>query len=120
MTGRERLGSPGPEGPDQDARLARTGQRSPGQGRTTTDVIVRMWEVRGEPDRMPELVGWVCEAALPAVEYDPRHAGSEVFSATDRVVVISRGRGEPRPLPDPPAHLVARPPHSWDFAPVDR
>lgn len=86
----------------------------------TVDVIVRMWEVRGYPDRVPELIAWVCDTALPGVEHDPRHAGSEVFSSTDRVVVISRWRGEPLPLPDPPDDLVARPPYAWDFAPVDR
>jgi hypothetical protein len=83
-------------------------------------VIVRMWEVRGYPARLSDLVGWVCDTALPAIEHDPRHAGSEVFSATDRVVVISRWRGEPLRLPDPPADLVARTPHAWDFTPVDR
>lgn len=86
----------------------------------SASVIVRMWEVRGYPERLPELVGWVCDVALPAVEHDPGHAGSEVFSATDRVVVISRWRGEPLPLPDPPTDLVARRPHAWDFTPVDR
>lgn len=85
-----------------------------------SDVIVRMWEVRARPGRVPELVGWVCETGIPAVEPDPRHAGTEVFSSTDRVVVISRWRGDPVPLPDPPTELVARPPHSWDFTPVDR
>jgi hypothetical protein len=79
-----------------------------------------MWEVRGYPERLPALVDWVCGTALPAVEHHPGHAGSEVFSATDRVVVISRWRGEPLPLPDPPGDLVARPPHAWDFTPVDR
>ena len=83
-------------------------------------MIVRMWEVRGYPQRLPELVAWVCETALPQVEVDPRHLESEVFSATDRVVVISRWRGEPVRLPDTPPELVARDPHSWDFAPVDR
>jgi hypothetical protein len=83
-------------------------------------VIVRMWEVRGYRARLPALVAWVCDTALPAIEHDPGHAGSEVFSATDRVVVISRWRGEPRRLPDPPSDLVARPPHAWDFTPVDR
>ena len=85
-----------------------------------SDVIVRMWEVRAEPERVPELVNWVCDTALPHIEFDPRHIASEVFSATERVVVISRWRGEPVPLPPPPAELVARPPHGWDFAPVDR
>lgn len=79
-----------------------------------------MWEVRAVPDRLAELVGWVCDTALPQVEHDPGHAGSEVFSAPDRVVVISRWRGEPVALPPPPAELVARAPHSWDFTPVDR
>lgn len=83
-------------------------------------VIIRMWEVRGHPARIPELVTWVCDTALPAVEVDPSHAGSEVFSSSDRVVVISRWRGEPLSLPAPPAELVARRPHAWDFTPVDR
>jgi hypothetical protein len=83
-------------------------------------VIVRMWEVRSYPERLPELIEWACDTALSAVEVDPRHAGSEVFAATDRVVIISRWRGEPVPLPEPPESLVARPPHEWDFAPVDR
>lgn len=83
-------------------------------------MIVRMWEVKAAPDRVADLITWVCETALPVVEPDPRHAGSEVFSSTDRVVVISRWRGEPAPLPSPPEVLVARPPHEWDFTPVDR
>lgn len=83
-------------------------------------MIVRMWEVRGAAQRLPELVRWVCDTALPEVEEDPRHAGSEVFSSADRVVVISWWRGEPVPLPEPPADLVARPPHAWDFTPVTR
>lgn len=83
-------------------------------------MIVRMWEVRGHPERVPELIEWACGTALPAVEPDPRHAGSEVFASTERVVIISRWRGEPVPLPDPPEDLVARPPYAWDFAPVDR
>lgn len=83
-------------------------------------MIVRMWEVRGEPERLPALVRWVCDVALPAVEPDPRHAGSEVFASADRVVVISRWRDSPQSLPEPPPELVARRPHTWDFAPVDR
>lgn len=81
-------------------------------------MIVRMWEVRTYA--VPALVAWVCDTALPAVEPDPRHIGSEVFSATERVVVISRWHGEPVPFPDPPPGLVARRPHAWDFTPVDR
>lgn len=80
-----------------------------------------MWEVRGHPDRFPELLAWVCDTALPQVEHDPRHVASEVFSSTDhRVVVISRWHGEPLALARPPSRLVAREPRSWDFTPVDR
>lgn len=85
------------------------------------DVIARMWEVRGRPEQFPQLLAWVCEKAVPQVELDPRHIASEVFSSTDhRVVVISRWRFDPQSLPKPPADLVARSPHEWDFTPVDR
>jgi hypothetical protein len=84
-------------------------------------MIVRMWEVRAEPRRFAQLIEWVCDRALPAIEVSPLHMGSEVFSSTDhRVVVISKWRGSPEDLPTPPATLVARPPHSWDFTQVDR
>jgi hypothetical protein len=85
------------------------------------DVIVRMWEARARPEHFTELLSWVCEAALPEIEVYPLHMSSEVFSSTDnRVVVISKWRGDPVPLAEPPAQLVARAPHSWDFAQVDR
>lgn len=85
-------------------------------------VIVRMWEARAHPEGLAELLSWVCDTALPAIEVDPLHVSSEVYSSTDsRVVVISKWRGSsPPPLADPPGHLMARPPHAWDFAPVDR
>jgi hypothetical protein len=80
-----------------------------------------MWEVRADPDGMAELLAWVCDRALPTIEHDPRHVSSEVFSSPDhRIVVLSRWRSHPRPLPPPPPALVARSPHEWDFSPVDR
>ena len=40
---------------------------------------------------------------MPAIEVEPLHIGSEVFSSTDnRVVVISKWRGSPQALADPP------------------
>lgn len=85
------------------------------------DVIVRMWEARARPENFTELLSWVCETALPEIEVYPLHMSSEVFSSTDnRIVVISKWRGDPVPLAEPPAQLVARSPHSWDFAQVDR
>jgi hypothetical protein len=87
----------------------------------SADVIARMWEVRAHPQRFADLLAWVCERAVPAIEVEPAHIASEVFSSTDhRVVVISKWRGLPVPLADPPAELVARSPHVWDFSPVDR
>ena len=84
-------------------------------------MIVRMWEARAEPKGFAELISWVCETGLPEFEHDPGHVSSEVFSSTDdRVVVISKWRGQPRRMADPPVLLVARPPHEWDFTPVDR
>ncbi|RLP85006.1 MULTISPECIES: hypothetical protein [unclassified Micromonospora] len=84
-------------------------------------MIVRMWEARAEAYGVADLITWVCDTALPEVEHDPLHVSSEVFSSTDhRVVVISKWRSNPRPLPEPPALLVARAPHSWDFTQVDR
>lgn len=80
-----------------------------------------MWEVRAHPEGFLDLMSWVCDHALPEIEVDPLHVSSEVFSSTDhRLVVLSKWRSNPRSLADPPRHLVARKPHSWDFTQVDR
>jgi hypothetical protein len=80
-----------------------------------------MWEVRGQPDHLADLIAWVCETALQEVEQSPLHVSSDVYSsAENRVVVISKWRGSPVPMPDPPSRLVARPAHFWDFTEVDR
>lgn len=84
-------------------------------------MIVRMWEARAEPHGFNDLIAWVCDTALPTFEHHPLHVSSEVFSSTDhRVVVVSKWRSNPAPMPEAPVMLVARPPHSWDFTPVDR
>lgn len=84
-------------------------------------VIVRMWEVRAEPRGFADLLAWVCDTALPQIEHHPAHISSEVFSSTDhRVVVVSKWRGAPLPMPEPPTRLVARSPHTWEFTQVDR
>jgi hypothetical protein len=84
-------------------------------------MIVRMWEAKARPGVMADAVSWVCDVGLPPLEADPQHVESEVFSsADDRIVVISRWRGSPVDIADPPRHLMARPPHAWDFSPVDR
>jgi hypothetical protein len=80
-----------------------------------------MWEVRAQQRNFTELLAWVCDVALPAVETHPLHVASEVFTSPDfRLVVISRWNGHPEPFREPPTGLMLRPPHSWDFTPVDR
>jgi hypothetical protein len=80
-----------------------------------------MWEVRAQQRNFTELLAWVCDVAVPAVELSPLHVSSEVFSAPDfRLVVITKWRSHPEPFKEPPGHLITRPPHSWDFSPVDR
>ena len=84
-------------------------------------MIARMWEVRALGSGFDELLSWVCDKALPGLEVLPQHVSSDVYSSTDnRIVVISKWRHSPESLPSPPAKLVARAPHVWDFTPVDR
>jgi hypothetical protein len=80
-----------------------------------------MWEARSRAAVFDEFLAWVCEKGVPEIEAHPQHVSSEVFSSTDhRVVVISRWHRDPLDVPAPPAHLVARSAHDWDFTQVDR
>lgn len=84
-------------------------------------MIARMWEIRAQSGGFDELLAWVCDVAVPRIEVLPQHVSSDVYSSTDhRIVVISTWRHSPQGLPAPPAKLVARSPHVWDFTPVDR
>ena len=68
-----------------------------------------MWEAKAAPGRADDLLAWVLVHAAP---------DAEVYTSPDaRVVVIDRSN---TPLPDPPADLIARPPHAWPFTPVER
>ncbi len=70
-----------------------------------------MWEVRAADGQLDALLAYVIEAADPSAQIY-RSDGPE-----PRVVVLDpSGRG----LPDVAAELVARPPHSWSFEPVER
>ncbi|MGW1991110.1 hypothetical protein [Embleya sp. NPDC001921] len=82
--------------------------------------IAAMWEARAEAGGGPALAAWVHAAALPVLVDAPGLERVEVFASSDerdgdRVVVIALWTGEPVSLPDPPAALVARPPHAWSF-----
>jgi hypothetical protein len=74
-----------------------------------TEVV--MWEVRAAPGRLDALVAFADEHAAPQ---------AQLYRADDpepRLVVIDpSGRG----MPQPPADLVTRPPHSWRFESVPR
>jgi hypothetical protein len=84
-------------------------------------MIARMWEIRAAGSGFDELLTWVCDVAVPRLEVLPQHVASEVFSSTDnRIVVISKWRNSPQNLLAPPARLIARSAHVWDFTLVDR
>jgi hypothetical protein len=68
-----------------------------------------MWEAKAAPEQADALLAWVVGHA---------HPDADVYQSADgRVVVIDHGD---RGLPDPPAQLVARPPHLWRFERVRR
>jgi len=78
-----------------------------------------MWEVRAAPGALPALLTWV-ERQLAAALGEPAGGVADVYTAADdRIVVILRspaGAVRPTRLPEPPAELLARPPHQWPFA----
>jgi hypothetical protein len=70
-----------------------------------------MWEVRAAPGRLDELVVFVRDAADPAAQVY-RSDGPD-----PRVGLIDPSE---RGIADVPDELVARPPHTWRFQPVER
>ncbi len=64
-----------------------------------------MWEAVAAPGRRDDLARWAL-ATWPEAEV--------YVSADDRVVAIGGGTG------DPPADLVERAPHAWEFERVAR
>ena len=76
-----------------------------------------MWEVRAAAGALDELIAWVRAEVLPGL----RAVGTaEAYAAADeRLVVIATGPERAARLPDPPAHLVRRPPHQWSFRRLD-
>jgi hypothetical protein len=68
-----------------------------------------MWEAKAAPDRADELLAWVLAHADPA---------ADVYRGADGRVVVIDDSG--RRLPEPPAELIARPPHAWPFDRIPR
>jgi hypothetical protein len=68
-----------------------------------------MWEAKAADGRADDLLAWTLQHAAP---------GANIYRSADhRVVVIDPTDTD---LPDPPADLLARPPHAWRFTPVAR
>jgi hypothetical protein len=68
-----------------------------------------MWEAKAADGRTDALLAWTLQHAAP---------DAQVYRSADgRVVVIDPTDTEPG---DPPAELLARPPHAWRFTPVPR
>jgi hypothetical protein len=75
-----------------------------------------MWEVRAAPTRLADVVAWAHGVAIPALLEEKGCLRVDVFDAADeRVVVIARFDGPAARLPEPPADLLRRPPHTWSF-----
>ncbi|HLK42196.1 MAG TPA: hypothetical protein VKV34_02555 [Thermoleophilia bacterium] len=79
---------------------------------------VLMWEAKGDADG---IIAWLRDEALAEL---PTDTSAELFRSADRVVVLlkhlaAEPSGASFRLPDPPADLVARPPHAWPFETVD-
>lgn len=87
--------------------------------------LALMWEARAAAGQASELLAWA-----RAQQLDPAPLRRETFTAPgDRVLVITwwptdETAGTPRPpdqrakapeLPEPEAHLIARPVHRWHF-----
>jgi hypothetical protein len=62
-----------------------------------------MWEAKAAPGQTDALLAWLLARTAE---------GAQVYGSADRVVLIAEA---PAPLDEPPALLVARPPHRWEF-----
>ena len=76
-------------------------------------MIVRMWEVRAQQRTFTELLTWVCDVAIPAIEVSPLHIQSEVFSSPDFRPSSFRGGAVTGAVPGPPSHLIHPPTPLW-------
>lgn len=82
--------------------------------------LAAMWEARATAGRGGELHAWAREFALPAVRGADGLERVELFTAPgERVLLIALWAGEPQPVPEPPAELLARPVHHWTFTRTD-
>jgi hypothetical protein len=73
---------------------------------------VTMWEARAADGQLDELLAWVSWRMDPAAQVYRSRAGDP------RLVVIDPSGTAAEALAQPPAHLLARPPHAWNFEEV--
>jgi len=76
-----------------------------------------MWEAKAAPGKRDALFDWARRALPPLTGPDVAGDGRQVelfADAGERIVVILPLAGDHR-IPDPPAGLIARPPHQWRF-----
>jgi hypothetical protein len=76
-------------------------------------VRVLMWEAKGDA---AGLIAWWRDEAAASL---PDGVGVELFRSADRVVALVRDVQAGLRLPEPPAGLVERPPHTWPFEAVE-
>lgn len=76
-----------------------------------------MWEVRAHEYRLDDLLSWVREHAVTALDAGGGRDLAVYRSEEERVVIIAHFEEDQDPviLPEPPEHLVARPAHQWPF-----
>ncbi|MCX2730276.1 hypothetical protein OOZ19_08495 [Saccharopolyspora sp. NFXS83] len=78
--------------------------------------VALMWEVRAAPGEQHRLLDWSRAHAVPAVRAAGCRDVALYGSEQERVVLIAHFAGAgPPDLPEPPAHLAARPAHQWTF-----
>lgn len=77
-----------------------------------------MWEARAQDGRLDDLLSWVREHAVSALDAGGGKELGVYRSAEERVVIIAHFDEDPVTLPEPPADLVARPAHQWPFVRV--
>ncbi len=73
-----------------------------------------MWEAKADGD-VDDLIAWWHRAVTPQL---PKDVTVEMFRSAERLVALLRPVERGFRLPDPPAGLIARPPHAWPFEAV--
>lgn len=75
-----------------------------------------MWEAVAAPQRLPELVDWILQCAIPElIATDPATRAEIYRSADERLVIIATGSECAPHIASAPEKLCLRAPHQWTF-----